>query len=317
MAGRRDEGVAAAYLVAAMFFWGTAFRATAIAAEDASATMVSALRAAPAALVLLALFPLFRARLPRGELWLWAAVSGVLAVPLTLIGIAEGTTRAGAGNAAVLVNTTPFFVLVFGRLFLGERVSRTGLAGIVIGFTGVVVMVSTQLGGDVETGSFLLGMALALAGAVGWGASALIVKWRAELDPSLDVLGLSVAQYLVGAPILAALAFGLEGTGGTDWSSTGLWGASAWLAVGSSVVGSVAFLAALKRISATRAVAWGFLAPVVAVVVEIVYGNTPETIVLVGMALAIAGVALANLAPQLPRVEPRRLGRRSRPTVSI
>jgi drug/metabolite transporter (DMT)-like permease len=51
--------------------------------------------------------------------------------------------------------------------------------------------------------------------------------------------------------------------------------------------------------SATTVTAWQFLVPVVAVVTEIVYGNTPDTIVLAGMGVAIAGVALANAAPLL------------------
>ena len=34
-------------------------------------------------------------------------------------------------------------------------------------------------------------------------------------------------------------------------------------------------------------------------ITEIVYGNTPDGIVLLGMALAIAGVAIVNAAPQI------------------
>jgi drug/metabolite transporter (DMT)-like permease len=292
-------GLAVGYLVVTIFFWGTSFRASAIAAEDTSAIWISALRSVPAAILLVAAVVLLRGRFPAGRQWLWAAITGVLMVVLTLEGISEGTARAGAGNAAVLLNSTPFFVLILSRIFLRERFAALGVAGLLVGFAGIVVMVSSQLGGVEDTGNFVLGMVFALVGALAWGSGALILKgvvfprW-----PDLDMVGFTGAQYLVGGPILLALAFAIEGTGGTAWSSSGLWGAIVWLGVGSGAIATLAFFGALKRMSATTVTAWQFLAPVVAVVVEIVYGNTPSAVVLVGMVLAIVGVALVNIAPQ-------------------
>ena len=281
-----------------MFFWGTAFRASAIGAEHTSPIMLTALRAAPAAIVLLAVGLLLRSRLPGRGLWLATVVTGLLMVTLTLEGISEGTARAGAGNAAILLNASPLFVLVLGRVFLGERTTPLGLAGLGLGFAGIVVMVSTQLGGIEDTGDFALGMGLALAGALGWAIGVLMTKTLFTRHADLDLVGFTVAQYLLGGAAGLALAFGLEGTAGTDWGAASLWGAVAWIAVGSSAIATLTFFGALKRMSATTVTAWQFLAPVVAVLVEIGRGNTPEAIVLAGMGLAIAGVALVNLAPQ-------------------
>jgi drug/metabolite transporter (DMT)-like permease len=122
------------------------------------------------------------------------------------------------------------------------------------------------------------------------------------------VIGFTVGQFLVGAPVAIALAFALEGTGGTDWSSADFWGAIAWLAIGASAIAYVTFFAALEHLSATTVTAWQFLVPVVAVLVEIGRGDMPEAVVLVGMGLAIAGVALVNVAPLVS--ERLSLGRR-------
>lgn len=295
---------AIAFLGITIFFWGTAFRANAVGAEHTSALMFSALRAGPAALILLALIPLVGGRLPRGRLLLWSAVTGVLMIALTIEGISEGVARAGAGNAAVLINSSPFFVMIFGRLFLGERLSWLAVAGLLVGFAGVIVMVSSQLGGR-NTGDLALGMGLALAGGVGFAVSTLLVKWLAQRDPELDVLALTAGQYLFGGGLLVVLAFAVKGSGGTAWSSGDLWGAVAWTAIGSSALATLTFVAALKLLSATRVSVWGFLAPVVAIFVEIVRGHTPDGIVLFGMALAIAGVAVVNAAPQTAPVPGR------------
>ena len=160
-------------------------------------------------------------------------------------------------------------------------------------------MVSSQLGGGRETGDLVLGMGLALAAAAGWGVTTLLVKWLAERDPELDVLGLTAGQFVVGGAALGIVAFAVEGTGGTDWRSGSLWGAVAWLAVGASAIAYFAFFAALKRASANAVSASLFLVPVVAVLVETARGDAPDAIVGIGMALAVAGVALVMFAPQL------------------
>jgi drug/metabolite transporter (DMT)-like permease len=288
-------------LLVTIFFWGTAFRASAIAADYAEPIMITALRAAPAAIALLLAMVVMRGRLPERRLWGWTVVTGLLMVTLTLEGISEGTARAGAGNAAILLNASPFFVLVLGRIFLRERVSLYGILGLLVGFAGIVVMVSSQLGGIEDTGDFVLGMALALLGALGWAIGVLMTKILFTRHADIDMVGFTAAQYVVGGAAALAIAFALQGVGTTQWGSGDLWAAIVWLAIGSSAIATLAFFGALKRMSATTVTAWQFLAPVVAILTEIVYGNTPDGIVLVGMALAIVGVALVNVAPALSR----------------
>lgn len=292
--------MAALFLIVTIFFWGTGFRATAIGLEHASPVMLTALRAAPAALALLLAVALLRGRsLPPRPLWVATALTGILTVTVTLEGMSEGTARAGAANAAVLLNASPLFVAVLGRVFLRERVPLPASVGLVLGFAGIVVMVSTQLGGIEDSGEFALGMGFSLAGALGWAIGVLVTKGLFTRHPDLDMVGLTTAQYLVGAATLLPLAFALDGTGRAAWGAADLWWAVAWIALGASALATLTFFGALRRMAAARATAWQFLAPVVAVVVEVVYGDAPTAIVMVGMGLAIAGVALVSAAPLL------------------
>src|SRR3954468_12788953 len=134
-------------LAAAIACWGGSFRAIGIATDHAPGLVVAGIRTAASALVLLALLPFLRSRLPRGRDALFAALTGVLMVTLFYYFLTDGTARAGAANASVLSNSTPFWVLLFGSIFFAERITRVGLVGLVTGFVGVVVMVSSQLGG--------------------------------------------------------------------------------------------------------------------------------------------------------------------------
>ena len=197
-----------------------------------------------------------------------------------LEGISEGAARAGAGNAAIITNSSPFFVLVLERVFLSERASPIGVVGLVVGFAGIVVMVWSQLGDIADTGDFVLGVCLSFAGAMGWAVGVLMTKTTFTRQPDLDMLGLTAAQYVVGGAATLAIAFALEGGGTTEWSYGDFWAAIAWIAIGASAIATLTFFGALKRMSATTVTAWQFLVPVVAVITEIVYGNTPGAIVL-------------------------------------
>lgn len=292
--------VAALFMIVSITLWAGSFRATEVATEHASAVTVSALRAAPAAVILIVAVYLSAARLPQTRsLWFWAGVSGLLMVTFNLIVLAEAIDRAGGGNAAVLINTSPFWIALMSWVFLGERIPVLGIAGLLLGFTGVVVMVSSQLGGDAGTADLALGMALALLGAVAWAIGTFIVKRLVVRQPSLDLTSLTAGQYLVGGAVLLILAFALEDTGQTDWASGELWISILFLALGASVIATLGYFGALRRTGATATAAWLFLIPVIAVVIEVALGDAPEGIVLVGMALAIGGVALVNLSPLL------------------
>lgn len=298
----------ALFLLVTMFFWGTAFRASVIAAEHAAPIMVTGVRAGLAAAVLVLAAVVLRSRLPPRELWLTTFVTGLLMVTLALEGITEGAARAGAGTAAIITNSSAFFVLVLERVFLRERMSAIGLGGLVVGFAGIVVMVWSQLGDITDTGDFVLGVCLSVAGAMGWAVGVLLTKMAFNRKPDLDMVGLTAGQYVIGGSAALVIAFALEGGGTTEWDSTEFWAAVAWIAIGGSVIATLAYFGALKRMSATTVMAWQFLVPVVAVLTEIVYGNTPSAVVLIGMGIAIVGVAIVNAAPQISgRINERRV----------
>ena len=204
--------------------------------------------------------------------------------------------RAGPGNAIVLASTTPFFVVILGWFVAGERISWQGLGGLVIGFLGVVLVVSSQLGGD-QDGLTAIGMAFALAAAIGWAVGTFVVKELVVRHPEVDLIGVTAGQYLVGGAALFVLSSSFEGFGGTEWSSGELWVVGGVRLDRRVRAGDDRLLRALRRLSATTATAWSFLSPVVAVLLEIALGNMPRAVVLAGMVVTIAGVAIVNAAP--------------------
>jgi drug/metabolite transporter (DMT)-like permease len=294
--GRRDERVALAMLGTVVVLWGTAYWPTEVAAGETPTLMLAALRTIPTALVLLAAVPLLGDRLPTGRLLAWAVLTGLTGITLFQWGGTEAIARAGPGNAAVLLNTPPLWVLVLAWVFLRERAPRTAVAGLAIGFVGVVLMVANQLGGTGDATDLAIGMGLALAAAIGWAVTTILVK-RLSMGPvAVDMVGFTALHYVVATIVLVPTAFAIEGTDGTDWGSAALWVPLVWIGPVNGL-GVLLFFLALRHVSAARASAFLFLIPALAVVVEMARGNVPGAIVLVGMVLAIAGVALVNVPP--------------------
>jgi drug/metabolite transporter (DMT)-like permease len=286
----RSRALPLLLLAVPLLAWGTGYRATAVAETHTPALTFAALRAIPSIVVGLLLLGIYRGRVPRGRSGLLMAANGLLMVSLFVWALTEGVARAGAANTSVLVSTSPLFVAILSRIAFDEGLPPRRVAGLVCGFAGVATMFSSEL--RIGGGQVALGMAIAVVAGLAWATGTIVVKRAGRgLDP-VSVTGL---QYVVGAPILFAVAFAARGTEGTEWSSGELWAATAYVGIG-GLVGSLAFFAALRLISATETTTVQFAIPVVAVLVEVIRGNTPSAVSFAGMALAVAGVGLV-LAP--------------------
>jgi drug/metabolite transporter (DMT)-like permease len=280
-------------LAVSMCAAGIVYPVTDSALHHTSPVMIATLRALLGGALLTAILPLLRSRLPRTRrLWAWAAAIGFGNTTLTQVGISVGTARAGAAVAAVLLNSSPFFVALIARFALGESITAMRAAGLVIGFSGVLLVVLSDPG-NVSHGSRLaIGFVLALLGALGWAGGGLGMRVLTRREPDLDIPGITAAQFLAGAVPLIPLVLVAGGT--TAWGRASLDAQLAFLVLGGQVLVYLGFNAALSRWPSTRVYAWTFLVPVVAVVIEAFQGKLPGPAATIGVAVVILGVAIVN-----------------------
>lgn len=223
---------------------------------------------------------------------MWAFAIGLGNTTLTQVGISVGTERAGAAVAAVLLNSSPFFVAVLAWFALAEPITRLRAAGLVIGFGGVLLVVFADPGNIAHGSQLAVGLALSLLGALGWAAGGVGMRVLTQRESDLDIVGITAAQFLAGGAPLIPLV--LVAGGSTDWSGPALFAQVAYLIIGGQLLVYVGFNSALSRWPSTRVYAWTFLVPVVAVVIEAVRGALPRASAMVGIALVIVGVAIVN-----------------------
>src|SRR6201996_9271130 len=169
---------------------GVVYPVTDSALKHTSPIVIATLRALVGGALLTAALPLMGSRLPRTRrLWAWAFAIGFGNTTLTQVGISVGTQRAGAAVAAVLLNSSPFFVAVSARFALAEPITRLRAAGLVIGFGGVLLVVLADPGSIAHGSRLAIGLALCLVGALGWAGGGVAMRILTQRDHDLDIVG--------------------------------------------------------------------------------------------------------------------------------
>ena len=188
-------------LVLLSVLWGATFLFISVAVREVPPFTLVLARVSLAALVLIPLVYAFGHRLPATPAaWYPFLVQALLnnVVPFTLI--AYGQTRVAGALAAVLNATTPLFTLIVARLFAGEALTASKLAGVVLGLAGVAVLMGPEAA-DANAAS-LLGMACVLGGALSYGFSALWMRRLRAIPPLVS----SAAQLTCAGIVLLPCA---------------------------------------------------------------------------------------------------------------
>lgn len=273
-------------------FAGAAYPVTAAALHLTSASVIATTRALVGGVVMLPVLALVGSRLPRTwRGWAWAGAIGTGNVVLTLAGIAEGTSLAGAAVASVLLNSAPFFAAQFARVWLDERLRGRQIAGLVVGFGGILLIVAADHG---ASGSHVAaGVVVCLSGALGWAAAGLGMRYLSTRDEPFDVYGATTAQFLAGGVLLLPY-LALSRSTPTVWSSPKLWASLVFLVLGAQIVTYVGFYVALSHWTSARVFAWTFLVPAVAVGIEALQGSLPGAAATAGLVVVITGVGLVT-----------------------
>lgn len=194
------RAVVVAYLACALI-WGTTWYAIRVSITAYPTSVSLALRFAIAALILLPIAA--RARpWPRGRVWGWLALAGVLdAVGYLLVYLGE--ERVSGAVAAVVYGTQPLILALLLTVARIERLTRRHLVGAAISITGVVVLFLDRL--DVSAHQ-AAGVGLVLGSVVVATSYAMIMKRKAGQLNGLvaTTIFLAITAVVLGAVALVA-----------------------------------------------------------------------------------------------------------------
>ena len=191
-----------------------------------------------------------------------------------------------AGIVAVIVGVQPLLTAVIGAPMLGERVAARQWLGLVLGFAGVVLVVSNKIGIASASGS---GIAFSLMALVSITVGTVYQKRHCA---ELDIWSGSVIQFAAASLVLAPFALAFESMR-VSWNPHFVF-ALGWLIFVLSV-GAISLLHLLIRHgAATRVSALFYLVPPsTALLAYAVFDERLGPVAIAGMVLAAIGVALA------------------------
>lgn len=252
-------------------------------------------RVALAAVVLLALAG--RAgtlRSLRGR-WRWLAAYTVVEIAVPFPMIAFGEQHVSSSLAAIVIASVPLIIAVLAvRFDHAERPNRLRLTGLLIGFSGVVVLVGIDVAGQPEE---LLGTAAILVAAVGYAIGPLILKHRLlDLD-QVATMGASLGLATVVLTPLAILTAPSATPSGDALVSVAV------LGLFCTALAFVVFSALIREAGPSRALVITYVNPVVAVALGVaVLGERPGPGAVAGLLLILAGSWLSTGGRLPPRV---------------
>jgi len=279
--------------------WGSSFLWIKIAVGQMPPLTVAALRLLVGLAGLLAVVAVKRQPFPHDAPRLATyAVLGALqsAIPFGLI--AWGETKIASGLAAILNGTMPLFTVVIAHLWLrDERITPAGLAGLVAGFAGVVVLGSRDVGPAGFAGS-AWGQAALLIATVSYALAAAFSRKRLRGEPPLVQATMVV---LTGDVILWAAV----GVAERPLHLSGppiVWVALAWLGLLGSCLAYLLYFYLINAWGATRASLVSYVFPVVGLILGIaILGEPADARLLLGSGLVVAGILTTRVQDRYRR----------------
>lgn len=208
---------------------------------------------------------------------------------------------APSGVAALLIAVAPLMIVLF-RTVQGDRPRPLSVAGVLMGFVGLGVLVLLGGGAGGGAGGFPVGPAVLVMFASTCWAFGSFVQPRLWLPR--DVFVTTVYEMLFGGVLLLLVGRAAGESFTASAYSARTWGALAYLVVFGSVVAFTCYVWLLANAPISFVATYAYVNPVVAVFLGwLVLGEPVTWAVLLGGGIVVAAVALVIRAerPRRPR----------------
>jgi drug/metabolite transporter (DMT)-like permease len=217
--------------------------------------------------------------------WAHLAVTGVLMQAGYLGGVwAAVRVGMGSGLIALLVGIQPVLTAVWLSM-RGGAISHRQWAGLVLGFAGLVLVVSRKFGQGGEVTALSMGLALLALFSITAGT-----LYQKRFVAPCDVRAAGAVQ--LAAALLVTLPFAALESDGIQWNlASG--GAMAWSVLALSLGGSSLLYMLIQRGTATAVTSLLYLVPpCTAVMAWLLFAEPITVLTLVGIAMTAVGVSL-------------------------
>ena len=276
--------------------WGAGYVASRAALQYATPFTYIGVRYTIAAALAVAFALALRARWPASRAqWGHVAVAGLLSHGGYLAGSHYAQYWGlSAGVTALILALQPLVTALIAARWLGERLTRMQGIGVVVGLAGVALVVAHKF----DLGAITFGS----LGAVAWALCCVTAGtlYQRHFGHDTDLRTSVAIHFVATAALLLPLGYLVEG-----FRITWNWQIAATLAyhvLPASMGAYTVFHFLMRRGQATRVTSLLYLTPPVAALCEwLLFGVAPTGLMLIGMVVACAGVAMVTRRGAEPR----------------
>ena len=235
-------------------------------------------------------------------------VMGVIntAVPFTLI--SWGETKIDSALASTLNGAVPLFTIVIAHFWLhDEKITAGRILGLIIGFVGVVILVSRDFGPQGLLQGNLLGQLAVLAASISYATAITFSRKYLRGQPPViqSTMVLLFADGLMWLALPAvwrfapALDFPAQLLAPRFPTQPITWFAIAWLGLLGSCTAYLLFFYLINAWGPTRASMVTYVFPIIGLILGILFLNeVADWRLIVGAALVVGGILAVNFLPQ-------------------
>jgi len=188
----------------------------------------------------------------------------------------------------------PLMIAILAAMLLGEKLTRWVLLGVAIAIAGAVVLFWPNISSETETAVSPLGIFYLFLCCIGWAIYSIATKPLLARHDSYTVTAITM---LIAAPIMIGAA---SEPLPSLFARLDLrqWAEAAYLVLVTGLGGTMLWNYGAKHLSSTAAATFLYLIPVVAVAAgALVLGEAITVHVVAGGLLMLAGVAAAQFGP--------------------
>lgn len=272
--------------------WGSNFAVIKYSLEDFLPFSFNGLRFAMASVAMLMAILLTgnNLKVSSGDGWRLFGL-GLLAntVYQSLFIIGMNSTR--TGNAALIVSTTPLFTAVISRIRKQEYFTASGIAGLVLAFAGIVLIILSSHD-EIEIGKTVLGDCLLLGATLSW---ALYTVGTKRFMHKYGAMKATALMMITGTPIL--LLISAPSFLRQDWPAIRplAWGGLTFSALLAIALAYIIWNHSVRKIGSTRTAIYSNIVPVVAMLVAwVALGEMPTFGQFAGAIIIFTGLYLVR-----------------------
>ena len=270
--------------------WGSVFLWIKIAQQELGTLTVVAFRVSFAVIGFVIIFSISKRKLPLRQNWKIFLVLAVFNIILPFSLISWSQQYISSGMSSILNSTSTLMTLLLAHWFVpDDHLNSIKGIGMMLGFGGVVILMSDQLQGG--QGQSLLGQAAMLTAALSYSTGTIYARRKAD-DIASEMI--AMGQAVFGALVMVPLALSLEAQLQIPRLPI-TWLAVIWMGVLCTCVSHMLYFSLLKDIGPSRTQMVTYVIVFFATSLGVIFlGESPNWQFFAGGALVVSGILIVN-----------------------